>query len=114
MSVTMPAHWFDEAITEMGAAFSGKLSIGDLPAIVGKAMEIPERIRGMSGPDKKAVCIALLNRLIDETRFPWWIPDVIADPICKALVPGLIDALCSASKGEFVINQTKPEVPHAA
>ena len=108
----MPSAWFDEAIDELvqfATGFAqGSLKVERLPAVIGRAMEIVERIRSQTGAGKRVLCIALMNKLIDVTDFPL-LPEWLADPVCKAIVPGIVDALAGASKGDLRINERTPE-----
>lgn len=104
---TMPDAWFNEAISELTGVLSDGFQLADLALLVGRAMEITERLRSMDGGAKKVLCIGLLNRLIDETDCPW-LPDALADPLCKAFLPGIVDALAGASRGELRINERRP------
>ena len=102
----MPGAWFDEAIAELVSVISDGFQISDVPLLIGRGMEIVERIKGQTGAGKRVLCIALLNRLIDETDCPW-LPDALVDPVCKAMIPGIVDALAGASKGELRINEKR-------
>lgn len=77
----------------------------DLFKVVPMVMEIVEKVQGMSGPEKRASALKIINFVLDETDLPG--PDAILDPILKKAAPYVIDLLIAATKGEIDVNKSK-------
>jgi len=77
----------------------------DIFKVVPMVMETVEKVSGMSGEEKKASALTIINYVIDETDMPW-IPDSLIDPLLKKAAPVLIELLVSATKGELGVNKS--------
>jgi hypothetical protein len=99
------AEWTTEQLEVMASGvlelFDDGFQFSDIPAVVGKAMEIAETAGSMTGPEKKELAIMLIGYVIDKTDTPW-LPDPLVDPLVKKLVPSLVELVIDASKGRIV------------
>lgn len=87
---------FDK-VEELKAAFADGFQLRDLATIVRAAIEFAS-LAQLPGPEKKALAIQVIERVIDETDTPW-LPDALVDPLMKRFVPDLIDLVVDAVKG---------------
>lgn len=85
------------------AVFADGLQFGDIGACVHLAMEIVESVSGLTGAEKKATALEIINYVIDTTDLPW-LPDPLVDPLLKALAPNLIEVIVNATRGKLAIN----------
>jgi len=96
-----------EQVVETGAEIVESLGddfqLADLFIVVPRLMEIVERVEGMSGAEKEATAINLLDYVIDNTDTPW-LPDAWTDGILKKGFRMMIPIVASVAKGEFKIN----------
>ena len=72
-------------------------------------MEFVEKLKGLSGSEKKAVVITVVKRLVDDTDLS---PEVNAqlDMIIDAVLPGIIDTIVAASRGKYHLNTLKQKI----
>jgi len=91
-----------ESGKEIIALFDDGFQYSDIWNSVSKAMAIVEQLDDLSGEEKKETVISIINNVIDEVDIPW-VPDSMVDPILKKLVPGAIEYLLKASKGQLGI-----------
>ncbi len=96
--------WLQEQTAEIMEAFKDGFQWTDVFSVVPKAMEIVERMDGLTGDEKKEVAVKIVNHVIDETDTPW-LPDALVDPIAKKAVPHVIDLVIDATKGRLAINR---------
>jgi len=94
--------WLMESGKEIIALFDDGFQYSDIWNSVSKAMAIVEQLDDLSGEEKKETVISIINNVIDEVDIPW-VPDSMVDPILKKLVPGAIEYLLKASKGQLGI-----------
>ena len=64
-----------------------------------------EKIKELSGLQKKDLVIKLLNKVIDKTDLPG--DDNILDPILKSMVPNMIDTLIKVDKNQIKLKIRK-------
>lgn len=62
-----------------------------------------ENYKNLSGENKKALVIRMLNHIIDITDCPG--DDAILDPIMKRMVPGMIDLLVEVDQGRLKLKK---------
>jgi hypothetical protein len=62
-----------------------------------------ENYKNLSGENKKALVIRMLNHIIDITDCPG--DDAIFDPIMKRMVPGMIDLLVEVDQGRLKLKK---------
>ncbi len=91
-------------VKEVRAAFADGLQFEDIATVVKTGVEFAEQFGSLNGPEKKALAVQLIGRVIDETDTPW-LPDSLTDPLMKRFVPSLIDLVVGASLGEVAVNQ---------
>ena len=73
--------------------------INDLMVLVPRLMQHVQNYKNLSGANKKALVIRMINHVIDVTDAPG--DDDILDPIVKRLVPGMIDLLVEVDGGSL-------------
>jgi hypothetical protein len=83
-----------------------ELTPGTVIAITAIAMMIVERQKNMTGDEKKALALALLHKLADETEMEDNDREAL-HLLIDSVAPGAIDAIISASKKEFDLNKAK-------
>jgi hypothetical protein len=91
------------AAEQVKSVFADGFQWTDLFKVVPMVMEIVEQVGGMSGPEKKATALKIIEHVIDTTDMPG--PDSIFDPILKKAAPFLIEMVISATSGEVKVNQ---------
>lgn len=100
--------WFVAAFATAKTLFADGFGWGHLASTIKVGMEAVERVSGLSGEEKKAQVCAFIDYVLDNTDTPW-LPDAVSDPVMKGLarqfVPGLIDTLVAATKGEVAVNR---------
>lgn len=104
--------WVKEQAAEVMTLFEDGFQWSDVFKAIPKAMEITERVGGLTGAEKKEAAVKLINHVIDETDTPW-VPDAIVDPILKKAAPFVIELLVDATKGRLAINQPSGEADGA-
>lgn len=90
------------AAEEIKKVFADGFQWTDLFKVVPMAMEIVEQVQGMSGEEKKATAVQIINHVIDTTDMPG--PDTILDPILKKAAPFVIELVIDASSGKVAVN----------
>tara|TARA_A100001388_G_C28619566_1_gene426927 strand:+ start:63 stop:674 length:612 start_codon:yes stop_codon:yes gene_type:complete len=73
--------------------------VNDLMVLVPRLMQHVQNYKNLSGANKKALVIRMINHVIDVTDAPG--DDDILDPIVKRLVPGMIDLLVDVDGGSL-------------
>lgn len=73
--------------------------VNDLMVLVPRLMQHVQNYKNLSGANKKALVIKMINHVIDVTDAPG--DDDILDPIVKRLVPGMIDLLVDVDGGSL-------------
>jgi len=94
---------FEDAFKVIMGAFADGFQWEDVATIIEEAAIFAD-LFDMPGPEKKALALRLINRVIDETDVPW-LPDAIVDPLLKRFIPGLVDSIIRATKGKLAINK---------
>lgn len=103
------AEWTEKQVLEGVATVKAALADGfqweDVKTIIEVVTQFSELTK-LTGPEKRALAIAVANKVIDETDTPW-LPDPLVDPLMKRLLPSLIDLVVNASKGSLGLNKDK-------
>jgi hypothetical protein len=86
------------AVQSIKAAFLDGFQWEDIPTVLREATKFAQ-IAALSGSEKKALAIKVIERVIDETDTPW-LPDSISDAWMKRMAPGLIDWAVDAARGK--------------
>lgn len=86
-----------------GALVDGTLSWSALPGVVARAMELAERLRLLSGAEKKKLVVEAVVQLIAQLGSDT--PLSAADPVLVELLPTLIDQVIAASKCALELNK---------
>ena len=76
------------------------LEVGDILTLASAAMELIQKIKGMSGAEKKEAVLAVINKAIDSKMVPKKIRETCRDLI-KLALPTMIDLLVSAYRREI-------------
>jgi len=98
----MDKHEVIQHAEKIAEAFSDGFQLEDIATVVKEATELAE-LQEMSGPDKKALAVGLIEHVIDITDTPW-LPDALTDPLMKKFIPSLIDLVVDAAKGKLALN----------
>lgn len=78
------------------------IGLSDVTPVLARIMEYAGTFTDISGEQKKAIVIAVLQRIVDSTdKVTEPVREVLL-PIVQYMVPGIIDSLISASKGNFI------------
>jgi hypothetical protein len=78
-------------------------SMDNLVTLIPKLIKHVENYKNLTGSNKKALVIKMLNHIIDITDCPG--DDDIFDPIMKRLVPGMIDLLVEVDSGKLKLKK---------
>lgn len=90
-------------VEEIKAIFADGFQFEDVIRVIGAAMEIAETYKhtvGMTGEERKALALKLIEQVIDETDTPW-LPDTLTDPLLKRLAPSAIELVIKAVNGKL-------------
>lgn len=94
----------DQVIIDMKAAIANrKVNLSTFMLLVPRCMEIVEKIPTLTGPEKKALVLEVLARLVEE------LPIDEEDKqslklIVTTVVPVVVDTIVSSALGQFAIN----------
>jgi hypothetical protein len=89
------------------AVSAKKVTPAGVTIMVTTAMSLAERVPGLTGPQKKDLVVAAVFAVVDEAVGAPGEPSETRDALRAAaalLVPGIVDAVVAASKGQLGIN----------
>ena len=76
------------------------LEVGDILTLASSAMVLIQKIKGMSGSEKKEAVLAVINTAIDSKMVPKKIRQTCRD-LVKLALPTMIDLLVSAYRHDI-------------
>lgn len=80
-----------------------KVTVASATAMMGVAMAEVEKVRGLSGMEKKELVIYVISKLLDEIPINQADRDDIK-AIVTGMLPSVIDAVVSAASGKLSLN----------
>lgn len=90
-------------VEELRNAFADGFQFEDVNVVLKAAVSFAQ-VAELTGPERKALALQVLERVIDTTDTPW-LPDNWTDPLMKKLLPGLIDTVVDAAQGKLGITE---------
>jgi len=75
----------------------------DILGLIPEVMQLVQGLGGMTGSEKEAAALMILDHIVDETDMPW-VPDSLVDPIIKKGARTLIPLFVSVAKDKFNID----------
>jgi len=75
------------------------MSLSDIPRILIAVMEVVEKVKGMSGIQKKTLVIEIVTEIVDDSDLAGYYENFIL-----SMIPNLIDQLVEADKGHLKLN----------
>jgi hypothetical protein len=91
----------EEIVASIAAVFVDGFQVADITKVIAAAMQGVEQAKGMTGPEKKASALKIIERVIDDVDLPWC-PDALVDPVLKKLAPHVIELVIDAASGKIV------------
>ena len=97
-----PIH--DVLYNQVKGAFKNGVTVANAINIITYTMAAVERTKNMSGPEKKEAVVFVITRLVDEIPVEQEDKAAIQSAV-RLLLPGLVDSIASAAKGQLDINK---------
>lgn len=94
----------DKVVNQVRKTFGNRFTSGNVATLISEAMEACETFRVASGPKKKSIVIAAIEKIAEES-----IDDDTLRAATTLLVPSIIDSLISAYKKQIDLG-TEPVV----
>ena len=94
----------DDLYEQIKDAFLEGITVANTVNIITHTMVTVEKIRGMSGSEKKETVIFIINQLVDEIPIEQENRKAIQGTI-SLFLPDLIDSIASVAKGQLDINR---------
>lgn len=76
-----------------------EMSVSDIPKIVIEVMQIVEKIKGISGIEKKQLVVEIVTKMVDDSDLAG-----NSEKFILPLIPSLIDKLIEVDNGHLQIN----------
>lgn len=87
-------------VADVRHAFGSEINVLNLVPIVAKIMELVEGLPKMAGPQKKALAVMAVQRLLGEVPEDAPGRDLVV-PVVSMLLPSVVDGLVAAAKGQL-------------
>lgn len=89
----------EESVEKILGLFNDGFQLSDIWDALPMCMEIVESFGTLSGSEKKEKVLKIFDTLLDRVNLPGW--DWLTKKAILWFLPGVIDKLVSASKGEY-------------
>ncbi len=101
-----------EAVRKIKAAFADGFQWEDVATLAEEAAVFAD-LFVLSGPEKEALALRVMEKVLAETDFPWLpdtfnlplVGDIGADALIMRFAPGLLRSIVKGTKGELAINK---------
>lgn len=89
----------EEAVDKIAESFDDGIQASDLWEILPASMELVETFKGLSGPEKKAKVLLIMEAILEKVDLPGW--DWLTRKAIMWALPYVIDHMVDAANGMF-------------